>query len=40
MLIFILVAIGLILLVFLYSACVVSSRCSKEKEKYESTRNV
>lgn len=40
MLVIILVAIGLFLLLFIYSACVVSSRCSREEEKYEQTRNV
>lgn len=40
MLIIILGAIGLFLLLFIYSALVVSSRCSREEEKYEHTRNV
>ena len=40
MLLIILDAIGLFLLLFIYSACVVSSRCSREEEKYEQTRNV
>lgn len=40
MLMIILIAIGLFLLLFIYSACVVSSRCSREEEKHEYTRNV
>lgn len=40
MLLIILGAIGLFLLLFIYSACVVSSRCSREEEKYEHIRNV
>lgn len=40
MLLIILGAIGLFLLLFIYSACVVSSKCSREEEKYEHTRNV
>ena len=40
MLIFILCAIGLFLLLFLYSACVISSRCTREEEEHEQTRNV
>ena len=30
----------LLLMLFLYSACVISSRCSIEEEEYEQTRNV
>ena len=33
--IIILIALFLLLVLFLYSACVVSSRCSREEEKYE-----
>lgn len=33
--IIILIALVLLLVLFLYSACVVSSRCSREEEKYE-----
>ena len=40
MLIIILGAIGLFLLLFIYSACVVSSRCSREEENREYIRNV
>lgn len=40
MLIIILCAIGLFLLLFIYSACVVSSRCSREEENREHIRNV
>ena len=40
MLIIIFGAIGLFLLLFIYSACVVSSRCSREEENREYIRNV
>lgn len=40
MLLIILSAIGLFLLLFIYSACVVSSRCSREEENREYIRNV
>ena len=41
MLLIILGAIGLFLLLFIYSACVISSRCSREEEKRdEYIRNV
>lgn len=40
MLIIILGAIGLFLLLFIYSACVVSSRCSREEENREYIRDV
>ena len=33
--IIILIALVLLLVLFLYSACVISSRCSREEEKYE-----
>ena len=33
--IIIFIALVLLLVLFLYSACVVSSRCSREEEKYE-----
>lgn len=33
--IIIFIALVLLLMFFLYSACVVSSRCSREEEKYE-----
>ncbi|MGM9875746.1 MAG: hypothetical protein ACI310_00755 [Bacilli bacterium] len=35
MLLIIFGAIGLFLLLFIYSACVVSSRCSRMEESYE-----
>ena len=40
MIMIILGAIGLFLLLFIYSACVVSSRCSREEENREYIRNV
>lgn len=40
MLLIVLGAIGLFLLFFIYSACVISSRCSREEEKHEYTRKV
>lgn len=41
MIFIILGAIGILfLLLFFYSACVVSSRCSREEEKREYIRNV
>ncbi len=40
MLLIILSAIGLVLLLFIYSTLVVSSRCSREEEKNEYFRNV
>ena len=40
MLLILLGAIGLFLLLFIYSACVVSSGCSREEENYEHTKNV
>jgi len=30
----------ILLILFLYSACVISGRCSREEEEYEQTRNV
>ena len=39
MLLIILGAIGLFLLLFIYSALVISSRCSREEEKIESEKN-
>ena len=40
MIMIILGAIGLFLLLFIYSACVVSGRCSREEENREYIRNV
>ena len=40
MIMIILGAIGLFLLLFIYSACVVSSRCSRVEENREYIRNV
>ena len=36
----ILIAIGLFLLLFLYCACVISSKCSREEEKDEQFRKI
>jgi len=38
--IFLLFVSVILLILFLYSACVISSRCSREEEEYEQTRNV
>lgn len=34
-LIIVILSLVLLLMIFLYSACVISSRCSREEEKYE-----
>ena len=39
-LLFLILVSVLLLMLFLYSACVISSRCSREEEEYEQTRNV
>ena len=36
----ILMAIGVFLLLFLYCACVISSKCSREEEKDEQFRKI
>lgn len=40
MIMLILIMATIVCCLFLYSTCVVSSRCSREEEKYEQTRNV
>lgn len=35
---FILAILGIFLILFVYSACVVSGRCSREEEKYENKK--
>ena len=40
MLIIILYAIGLLLLLFIYSTLIVSSRCSRKEEEYEHFKDV
>lgn len=38
-LLFIGIALVILLVLFIYSACVISSRCSREEEKIESEKN-
>ncbi len=40
MILFIVIALAFVLVLFLYSCLVVSSKCSREEEKHEHTDNV